>query len=299
MPMKLSNKTLRAAADIITGNPLLAGGNPVAPYRTLGDITGFFRDFGERDIHPASGAPSRFSYTLEKLEKFNNSPLVGKVVCVALQFWERSPEYKPENAAAYLNKFLIQDGYKLEVEHGMSRMNGDSVEYFNPYFELRSLRANVIETASLISLSHESINEHISKARRKIEAGDAAGAIVNAYTLVEEFLKELLRKTDTEFKESEGDIRTLYKAIAKQLGLEPKGEALESYLKTILEGLQRQIGGLYEVANKASDRHARKYTPAKHHAKLAVNASFTLCEFLLESYEYQMAREAKNLSTPS
>jgi hypothetical protein len=77
------------------------------------------------------------------------------------------------------------------------------------------------------------------------------------------------------------------------LHLDPKGESLENYLKAILEGLQRQIGGLFQVANKASDRHARRYNPAPHHARLAVNAAFTLCEFLLESFEYQQKKEQR------
>ena len=78
--------------------------------------------------------------------------------------------------------------------------------------------------------------------------------------------------------------------------LDPKGESLENYLKAILEGLQRQIAGLFEVANKASDRHARKYNPAPHHAKLAVNASFTFCEFLLESFVYQENKKQQRAS---
>lgn len=123
-----------------------------------------------------------------------------------------------------------------------------------------------------MKLSEESITEHLAKARRKIDTGDHSGAIANAYTLAEEFLKALLRKTDTPFNTNEGDIRTLYKLVAPVLNLDPKGDTLENYLKAILDGLQRQLGGLFEVANKASDRHARRYNPAKHHAKLAVNA---------------------------
>jgi hypothetical protein len=143
-----------------------------------------------------------------------------------------------------------------------------------------------------VQLTEESIQEHVNKARHKIANGDPAGAIANAYTLVEEFLKQLLRKTCTAFNESEGDLRALYKLLAAPLNLAPKNDSLETHLKTILEGLQRQIGGLFEVANKASDRHARRYNPAPHHAKLAVNVAFTLCEFLLESHEYQQKRGA-------
>jgi hypothetical protein len=174
-------------------------------------------------------------------------------------------------------------------------MNGDHAET-EPYFAIRSIRSAVLAAPSLVKLSEESITEHIAKAKRKIEAGDSAGAITSAYTLVEEFLKQLLRKTGTAFNESEGDIRALYKLAAVPLNLAPKNESLETHLKTILEGLQRQIGGLYEVANKASDRHARRYNPAPHHARLAVNVAFTLCEFLLESYEYQQKREERRAS---
>jgi hypothetical protein len=66
--------------------------------------------------------------------------------------------------------------------------------------------------SSLVQLTEESIQEHVEKARHKIANGDPAGAIANAYTLVEEFLKQFLRKTGTAFNESEGDIRALYKA---------------------------------------------------------------------------------------
>ncbi len=51
------------------------------------------------------------------------------------------------------------------------------------------------------------------------------------------------------------------KLVAIPLNLDPKGDHLERYLKSIIDGLQRQIGGLYEVANKASDRPHGAITP--------------------------------------
>lgn len=173
----------------------------------------------------------------------------------------------------------------------LRRMERDGFRYENGRFSSGALNAAVVHAPSLVRLTEESIQEHVVKARQKIANGDPAGAIASAYTLVEEFLKQLLRKTDTEFKDTEGDIRALYKLLAAPLNLSPSGESLETYLKTILDGLQRQIGGLFELANKASDRHARRYNPAPHHARLAVNVAFTLCEFLLESYQYQQNRK--------
>jgi hypothetical protein len=108
--MRLSSKTLEATAEIITGNSQLS------PYQKLWQITTFFRNFGERDSHPNSGAPSRFSYAFEKLEKFNDTDTIAKIVCASLQFWEAKPALDPEKAAAHLNKYLAQDGYRLELE---------------------------------------------------------------------------------------------------------------------------------------------------------------------------------------
>ena len=173
------------------------------------------------------------------------------------------------------------------------RMERDGFRFENGRFVSDALNAIAVHAPSLVNLTEESIQEYIGKARQKIANCDSSGAIATAYTLVEEFLKQLLRKTATPFNESEGDIRTLYKLVTGPLNLAPKNESLESHLKTILEGLQRQISGLFEVANKASDRHARRYNPAPHHAKLAVNVAFTLCEFLLESYDYQQKREER------
>jgi hypothetical protein len=96
---------------------------------------------------------------------------------------------------------------------------------------------------TLVRLSHDSINEHVVKARRKVEGNDLAGAIASSYTLVEELLKELLRETGTTFNENEGDIRQLYTLAKGKLNLDPKGESLENYL-SILLGSQKQVGGL-------------------------------------------------------
>jgi len=197
---------------------------------------------------------------------------------------------------------LIQVTERQPGENHMATINGllhrmerDGFRYEGRRFVSDAPNVSAAHAPSLMQLSEVSIQEHLEKARLKIANGDSAGAIANAYTLVEEFLKRLLRNTGTTFNENEGDIRTLYKLLAEPLHLAPKNDSLESYLKAILEGLQRQIGGLFELANKASDRHARKYNPASRHARLAVNVAFTLCEFLLESYEHQKKKEERRV----
>lgn len=169
----------------------------------------------------------------------------------------------------------------------LMRMEYDGFRYEQRRFISDRFATQILQTPSIVSLTSSSIEEHIEKARDKITQKDFAGAITNAYTLVEDFLKEILKQVNAPFKEGEGDIRSLYISVSDALNLNPKGENLESHLRTILQGLKSVIGGLYEVANKASDRHARKCSPAERHAKLAVNSALTICEFVLDSYRHQ------------
>lgn len=159
-----------------------------------------------------------------------------------------------------------------------------------------TLNATAVHASSLVQFKEGPIQGRVEKARQEIANRDSSGAIANAYTLVEAFLKQLLRKNRTALNESDGDIRTLYKLVAGPLNLAPKNESLESHLKAILKALQRQVGGLFEVANKVSDLQARRFNPAPHHAKLAASVAFTLCEFLVESYDYQQKREERRAS---
>jgi hypothetical protein len=200
-----------------------------------------------------------------------------------LSRWQ-SASYDPAQAEATFNSLI-------------RRMERDGFRFENGRFVSDNLKPTVVDALSLVALSEESITEHVEKARAKIESGDFAGAIASAYTLIEGFLKEVLRQKQVAFKQDEGDIRELYKLASVPLNLNPAGENLESYFRTILQGLKSLVTGLYEVSNKASDRHVRRYNPARHHAKLAVNAAFTLCEFLLDSWTYQQEKKSKGAAS--
>lgn len=190
-----------------------------------------------------------------------------------------------------------RENYEATINGLLRRMGRDGFRYEGRQFVSDGLNVAMVHAPSLIELTEASITELVAKARAKIEAGDHAGAIASAYTLVEGFLKKMLRRLNVDFKDDEGDIRKLYQLAAEPLNLNPKGENLESFLKSILQGLKSQVTGLYEIANKASDRHARRYNPARHHAKLAVNAAFSLCEFLLDSQEYQQQRQERKAAS--
>jgi hypothetical protein len=187
--------------------------------------------------------------------------------------WSSSPDPQIETQRERLAELL-------------RKMERDGFKHSNERFEHQSIGAAIIHVQALI-LSQASVTEHVEKARLKIESGDFSGAIASSYTLVEALLKALLRQLAPGFNGNEGDIRQLYNLLKGPMNLDPKADTIDRVLKPIIDGFQKQIGGLYELANKASDRHVRQYNPARHHAKLALNCAATLCEFLLESFEHQ------------
>ncbi len=282
--MRTSAKTIERLVEIITGN------TGKSPHRSGAQLIEFFRDFGEQDLY-GQGFPSRATYTQEKLRKFNGTDTMEKIVSAAFDFFGEDG-FDPEKQAEALNHFLVRDGYRLVLEYRSGWMEGDRYVEADPYFDVQPILPAAIVPEGLAAISHNAVNEHISKANKRIAAEDFAGAIASSYTLTEHLLKLILREAGVVFNENEGDIRALYKLVREPLNLNPASESIASPLKPILDGFQKLVSGLYEISNKASDRHARRYNPAAHHAKLAVNAAFALCEFLVGSRDYQRSREA-------
>ena len=280
--MELSAKTLARLTDIITGEP------EISPCKSGRDLIDFFREFGERDLY-GQDFPARSTYTLETLRKFNGTARMKDIVCRAFDFFDED-SFDAESAAAAFNGVLKHDGFSLVIEYRNGWMQGSDYIQVNPYFELRPLYSAVIDPKSLFAVSHQSIAEQVAKSNSRLDEGDYSGAISSAYTLVEELIKLILLEKDVAIKNTEGDIRALFKHLRVPLNLDPSMPNIATPMKPILEGLQKVVAGLYEVANKAGDRHARQYNPAGHHAKLAINAAFVICEFLIESCNYQEPR---------
>ena len=282
--MRMSARSIERLTEIITGN------SKKSPYRKGPQLIEFFRDFGERDLY-GQGFPPRAQYVREKLRQFNGTETMEEIVSAAFDFFDVD-EFNPEDQAESFNRLLARDGYRLALEYRRQWMDGDRRVEADPYLEVRSLSSSAVVPEGLAAISHNAVSEQVSKANARLAAGDYAGAITSSYTLTEDLLKLILREAEIEFNEDEGDIRKLYRLAREPLNLNPAGEGIGAPLKPILDGLQKLVVGLFEVSNKASDRHARRYNPAARHAKLAVSAAFALCEFLVESRDYQVSREA-------
>lgn len=278
--MQLSSSAIQFLANIIMGE------TNVSPRRTGPELINFFREFGERDLY-GSDFPSRKTYTIEKLNKFNGSAPMEKIVAEAFMYFHEKG-YNPEEEAQNFNRLIATSRARLIMEYTEPYKYEGEYRDGEPYFVFQNDTPELITTSNIAKLSDDYIKAKLQKAERRILEKDYSGAITISASLTESILKLLLDEMDVAYKPDLGDIRKLYDLVKTPLGLNPSGESIDSALKPIMDGFQKLIAGLYNISNKAGDRHRAKYSPAKRHAQLALNASLALCEYLIESNDIRL-----------
>ena len=142
------------------------------------------------------------------------------------------------------------------------------------------------------------MNEQINKCKEKINSKDYDGSITNARTLLETIFKKILKEIDNvnyEKNNNKGNIDELYDLIKDKLNLNPS-KTDNVIFKTILSSLINIIKSIKEIAdNGGSDRHApdnkinnscsaKGYKIDERHAKLLVNSTLTVSEFIVSVY---------------
>lgn len=291
----LSKRTLTAVQKVITGEKVSPERDPIAPYRSGPQLVRFFNDFGFADSYPSGGGfPSRRVFADERLDQMNGQPRLAAAIEAAMNLVEFvETNFTPKAAADYLNKYLASEGWEVALSGDRYRLR-------------RSGESTVACEAKLAPdqhASHEFIAEQIDKCDRRLRDDDYDGAITNARSLVEAVLADMELRLDPSPPSYDGDLARLYKRVQKLLNLDPERPDIGDSLRQLLRGLVNIIGGLAPMRNKMGDAHVRTYKPARHHAKLAVNAAKTLLDFVYDTFEYQKAAgriyEAKPAPAPS
>ncbi|CRX39194.1 abortive infection family protein [Estrella lausannensis] len=269
--MKISAASKKKLADIILENP----------YRTGKELVDLFNDFREdKDVY-GHGFSSRKDYVKCKIDELNGSEKLRMLIeeIFHLSHFDSFLASLKEVTQNF-NVFLVKDGYILQIVETDRGIGG----------KVKHTDSGLIDIKNA-PISHEFINEQINKCREKLTLPqpDIDGAITNARSLAESIMEFILKELDVDVPDCKGDLISLYKAVKRQLNLDYHKD-MEDTLKQVATGLSSIVAGVAGLSNQLSDRHARKYKPLLFHAKLAINASFTLCDFLLDSLERKKYR---------
>lgn len=189
----------------------------------------------------------------------------------------------------------IKEKFKEKLKEFQLEYKIDSHDYNGNIVRINS---NNIDIIQLSNLDLNYVNEQINKCKEKINSKDYDGSITNARTLLETIFKKILKEIDNvnyEKNNNKGNIDELYDLIKDKLNLNPS-KTDNVIFKTILSSLINIIKSIKEIAdNGGSDRHApdnkinnscsaKGYKIDERHAKLLVNSTLTVSEFIVSVY---------------
>jgi len=269
--MKISEKTIRFLGRALCGD------NGLVPYKTGQELVDFFVNYGSEDQY-GEGFPSRWRYTEEKVREYNETKKLKSIIEDSVDprdFMEININLN-ETVEAF-NNFLKFDGYELKK--------------YGEFYKIIDSKGILVEPETVKGINHDFIQEQIQKCNNKIDIDDFNGAITNARSLAEAVMIEIIEKHEGNEIKNDGKIDNLYKKVKSILNLTIDPKVMPPTMIQILSGLDSIVGGLAGLSNNSGDRHANKFKTKKHHARLAVNATMTLVDFLLESKEYQSTKK--------
>lgn len=266
--MKISEQSLDVLVGVITGD------SKKSPYRSGPQLINFFNPFFNNKDSYGQGFPSRWNYTKDKLLALNGTELLLLAVESALDpriFLGTT--FSSEEIVSELNQYLEYDGWHI-IRSGK-------------FFKCHQKSGSTVETNFIDSqgnLSTALIIQNLEKADKKLTEGDFSGAITNARSLIETVLLEIERSFETVHSEFNGDLGKLFSRVQKHLELDPGRKDIEDTVRQLVSGLISIVSGLAGLRNKASDAHGSTFNPGIHHARLAVNAAKTICDFIVDEY---------------
>lgn len=273
--MKISENSIEHLKLIITGD------SGFTSYLSGPKLVKLFNRYGFNDMY-GQGFPSRHIYAEDRLRDMNDSTNLKSLIEEVIDARKFvGQEDTLESAINHINSFLQFDGYQL-------KKNGT-------FFKIYDDSGNLVEAETIGNLSHDFVNEQVEKCNTKITSGDFNGAITNARSLTEAVFIDLVEELTGKEVKYKGDLIQLYKAVKKELKLNIDKDQMPESIIQILSGLNSIVNGLAGVSNSYGDRHATKLKPSKHHAKLAVNSAISICDFVIDSKEYQVKKEKEKL----
>ncbi len=299
--MKLSDKILKALAKkvlmYITKDNLdiVNDKNPLVDSKVIHKIMNFFLDMGGEKHLDVPSTETAISYTVKMMKECNGTDAIKKIIEKLLTpviemrtdmsaIFIGHSRYTVTNKTTFavkLSPYLEEDGYKLVAVREIVKNANEKAFHYRVLDEKEFAETPAME-------ENKQAQGIITTAKERFAKDDYKGAISSSFHLAETVIKKLLDELNIDYNKNAQFI-DIYPLLSKGLNLNPAGENIESRLKPILQGLKSQADGLYHLANKASDRHTPEHPPKRQDAKLAMNAAFTLCEYLFDTHKSRQA----------
>ena len=239
------------------------------------------------------GALSRWVYLDELLAyciKNNRESDLLAFLFSRAQFVEKLRGHTPE---------VIESAHQKIIETVISQINGalyfggNELIRIGDRFIIKKIEASIKVAAPAIKMIDRDYIIRLSeRALQDVNDGNYDSAITKSRTLLEEVFCYVIEKKDESPSEN-GDIGNLYNQVKKLYQMHQHKD-LDKRINGLLSGLEKILSAIGEMRNKGSDSHgvgANRISISKHHARLFVNSTMTMADFVLAVGEHNVKED--------
>jgi hypothetical protein len=281
MQIQLSEQSLDALAEIISGGSANDGEPSVGLYRQGWKLEAWFKAFGvPLEIGKESRVPA--TKTALRLAAFlDKNDLLQRIVERAAD--PRDFVKDPDRHTAvmdYLNRHLEFDGLRLDRVGHVVR-----------------LTALAIGSQAVESLAAKTVDIDFDTAKRDLDRALGAAdtdpeiAVTAACAIIESVCRSILVELDAPLPAKQ-DISGLYRAVREPLGLSPTKEGLSEEIvndvKAVLSGLVTAVQSIGALRTHAGGAHGKERGFRRidaRIAKLAIHSASAVALFLIETWQ--------------
>lgn len=183
----------------------------------------------------------------------------------------------------------IEKMYKYIIKKVIDQINsilyfgGHELVIINNQYIIKNIDEKInIDVPNINIVDRDYIKDLSERAMKDIDEGNLDSAITKSRTILEETFCYAIEIKREEPSDS-GDIGKLYKQV-KDLYNMHANKDMDKRVNKLLSGLENIVQSIAEMRNNGSDSHGlgnKRVNISDYHARLAVNSSTTMAEFIL------------------
>lgn len=187
----------------------------------------------------------------------------------------------------------IQEAYDKATSWAIDNINANlflgkhELKYINGKFYISEFQNDIqIEIPVFNIIDMEYIHSLKTRCGEDLANGNYDSVITKSRTLMEEVFLYIIEKAGIDIKMN-GDLTQYYGKIKEELNLK-QSQDVDNRINSLFSGLERIVRAVAELRNKTSDSHGagqKRYAIREHEARLVMNSSITICEYILSIYK--------------
>lgn len=171
----------------------------------------------------------------------------------------------------------------IQKINGILLFGGNELAVVGKQFIVRPIGSTVtVEVPKITAIDREYIKSISGRALDDVEQKNYDSAITKSRTLLEETFCYVIELKNN-IPADNGDISKLYKQVRTLYNMHTDTNT-DRRINMLLSGLNSIVSAIAEMRNKDSDAHgvgANRISIDEHHARLFVNSSMTMADFIL------------------